>query len=201
MSDTEGKRYAGGWMDVSLHRELTRNAARVGLHPSAMAVEYIRRGCVRDAEEERKGQPSFDARLFLVGEHAKKREAQQTELQRYAYQCLRDGDEEGLGYFRSLCEEGGFSADEILSDIQEWGAPSREKTTKISIVEQFLRELLKPREFLSQSDVMAAGSSMGYSEYLLNKAKRNIGAMSTRKSSNWVWYLPPETGQEPKKVD
>jgi transposase-like protein len=176
-------------LDVDDHMELHRRAVELGTHPSKLVSRYIQEGLANDAEQSNDGK----AKLYAVMHVVRQNECIQSQLKRYAWECLRRGDESGLETLTSLCEDTGFAVEEILEQARHHDGPPRvvyNGRDKVSEAINLLQSLGEKSSEYPSVDVYALGEQHSLGESVMKEAKRQMGIVSERQSKYWVWRWP-----------
>ena len=188
MSVDERKRFASTMLPSEVHRELCRQATRVGIHPSELVGRYVAQGLEQDAEIAKK--PDYETKIYRAVQRAQRGDRLRGQLKRIAWQYLRNRDEEEYDLLVSLCEEGGFEVEELLDQAGTYDQAPATLTGSGRGLEgaiAFLQKLGEEGDEYPVSAVLARGAEQGLPAHILGDAKRRLGITSVRGPKSWAW--------------
>ena len=195
---SEKTKWVSASLDEDTYRALNRRATELGMHPSVLLECYLIRGITEDAKEGKGEKASIETRVFVRLSEIRGRGRTRAQLQQIAYDHIQDPTEEKADMLRSYCKEAGFTIEEILeeaNDVAQIPLTFDDGTGVISAM-HWLRSTLRDHpDGLPSTGVMDAGAKHGFSQHVLNDAKRRLGVKSVRHSTYWAWILEEEENE------
>jgi hypothetical protein len=161
-----------------------------GMHPNIFAALLVVRG-LKDWAADKE---SMESRLYTLAQTVlEKRETHRLLLT--IAKALSDVNED-IQYeeFSLLCEQAGYAPDEILREVAtDRGASALvmfKKSNKVTDAIQFLLDTMQPGKEYTVSELEHLAEKDGLTKRHLDGAKKALGIISVRNSTNWAWIIP-----------
>ena len=175
-------------LDEDTHRELYNRATVLGQHPKKLMADYIKRGLEGDAEED---DASFSLRLYKQVQKTRARESVKSQLEQLAWKCVKASDEEEMDVLKGLCDEAGYTIDEIIDNVKDYRSMpvvNYDDGSGVAAAMIWLQDLLSKGQRAANT-IFDLGEKQGFSRYVVKDAKRRLGVKSIRQPKYWVWTL------------
>lgn len=187
------KRWVGTYVDEGTHDAIRNLATYRGTHPTTVLADLIERGLAEVAEE--KGMPD-ELKLYALAYKADQDQVIEQQLERIAWLATKKQDEELVDKLEALCSYHGYSIDDIMDKASNYKQPPiivGKNSTGKQAAKRWLQDRFTEQQEWSVRHIRdELGEKAGFSRVMLNRAKRELGVVSERKSLNWVWVLPED---------
>jgi len=192
------KKYGNFFLDPFIFVSFLRRAAKLGIHPTDLASEWVVERLTQELVEEKyEGLLPAD-KMFIINARHEERVAMNAQLKRLAFTALNSPAEEDHELFMAACEAMNVSPHDISREVSNYREAPGSGSGKLTVVAkamEWLAMLVPIGSEKSAQDILAAGDEAGYSKNILENAKRKLGMTSERRSNNWVWMWPDQAIQ------
>jgi DNA polymerase III delta prime subunit len=149
-----------------------------------LAEEYVLR-CLENEDDE--GDPEI--KLFKVIEKNKQKNRKINNLRNLIWDANKEGDEDTLDSLEKLCDENKLSYEAIFDSTQETLSKpiSYDNPVGVNAAEAFLQENTIIGTEYKVADMTKLMEIRGFSNSVINVAKRQIGFNSVRHGNCWYW--------------
>lgn len=184
-------RYITAKLNEVAHNALLMRASEIGVHITELAARYIESGLVGDNQG-----TTWQMRLFKEVYAAKRRDSERAQLEHVAFTALRDGDDDALERLRGLCEDAKVEYEDVIEMASRLTESPGSSNSKMDEAIAFIISVLRlgPAE---AKTVKEAGDERGYSEWMMNTAKRRLNVESYQDGGRWWWKLEGGGEQPP----
>ena len=184
------------WVGISMTKQqfgsLYRCASRKGIHPADLCAEWVLEE-LQIALEDEGMEPLGDVdQMYLITQRHEDRVGMHMQLKRLAYTAARSTAEEDMILFQQACEVMKADPKEIMREVGYYRElpPVDIEGVGVPAAMNWLTSLIPMGNQIPTNDVLSVGSDAGFSEGTLRTAKKKLGMISERQSSEWVWKWP-----------
>ncbi len=183
-SEGPTRKWVHAAIDEDVFTALMRYATLQGAHTSDVIEKWIIESLTRQIDEN-----DPELKLFMFMEIGRNRDRKINNIRNATWNAVRSQDEDKLDALRVLCEENKLSFDTIIDSIDD---KTEEPVTYdnpkgINAATAFLQEsTLKEQEY-KVSSLQVLTNERGFSESVINAAKRNLKFKSIHRSDGWYW--------------
>ena len=183
------RRYMYVELDEDVHRSLCRRASFLGVNP----VDVLELAVIQYINSLDQSVLSNDDVFFIVNQNIRDNKRRLMQVRNLAWHCLyENGTETDYDTLNIMCEAIGCSPDEIIAGIindKETPPIIYQNDYGVTAATQFLSKYMVANQNYAASDILAHGKSLGFSESVLNQAKRRVGIKSINIGKKWYWCL------------
>lgn len=186
MSKDSTIRYITAKLNEVAHNALLMRASEIGVHITELAARYIESGLVGDNQGK-----TWQMRLFKEVYAAKQRDSERAQLEHVAFTALRDGDDEALERLRALCVDAKVEYEDVIEMASRLAEAPTSSNSKMADAIAFILSVLRSGPAEAKT-IKEAGNERGYSEWMMNTAKRKLNVESYQDGGCWWWKIEGE---------
>lgn len=183
-------------IDASAHEALCHLASNRGIHSSQLAAEFVEKSLAKEGDKE---EADLETQIFAEAHRAEKEKIIEQQLERIAWMALRKDDEKLTDRLQTLCGKAGYDVQEMIDRASQFKrAPivvGRNGTGKSAAMRWLQDRFAEQDEWLVREIRDELGEKAGFSAVTLNRAKRELGVTSEKRSTYWIWTLEGDEQQ------
>jgi len=187
----ERRKWTGAQIDEATWNELRSAAVYHGIRPEGLVEQAIIAWIEQD-KEDRKTPPAH-LRIYVRHLAVRRKRQERAMLCDIGAEILEGDDREEYDKFITLCEESGYSPEVVIADIKmQRSSPIvvQDNGRGLGSATIWLQDMFKQQQTYPSNVIVVKGHKAGFSKPTLNAAKRQLGILSIRKSSHWIWAHP-----------
>lgn len=183
-SETPRRMYLHPSVDEATFDALMRYATQQGMHTSELLEKWIIEKLMEQIDES-----DPELKFFKTTELSKQRDRMKNNMRNLIWKAIREDDENTLDSLRLLCEENKLSFDTMMESVDEKGDEPviYENPLGINAATAFLQENTLAGQEYKVSILQELTTARGFSEGVVNAAKRNLKFRSIHRGGGWYW--------------
>ena len=183
-SDTPKRMFLHPAVDEEVFTALMRYATLQGAHTSDLIEQWIIEKLLEKIDEN-----DPELKIFKTTEFSKHRDRMKNNMRNLIWKAMREDDEDALDSLRLLCEENKLSFDTMIESVDEKGDEPivYENPLGINAAMVFLQENTLAGQEYKVSTLQELTTARGFSESVVNAAKRNLKFKSIHRGGGWYW--------------